>query len=361
MESTWNDLPIRFDDNVGFACADPPTQSSAVSTFVSHISPARPSPAYDIYWRFAVERQRIFFSRITNHSEPWTTDPILSTHKFTNAYRASDRTSQYLIRNVIYREDLPNTAREVVFRIFLFKVFNRIETWELLESALGRLIYEDYSFEEYDQVLSESMSAGKPIYSSAYIMPPGTKQWGYKKKHRNHLMMIKRMMDDNLPDHIAATSRMQDGYALILNYPTMGEFLAYQLITDINYSEIVDYSEMEFVVPGPGALSGIRKCFLDTGGLNSAEIIRFMADRQEWEFERLNLEFSSLWGRPLQLIDCQNLFCEIDKYTRISNPEIRGTSNRTRIKHRFKPNSDSLTFWYPPKWGLNDLIQGECR
>ena len=64
---------------------------------------------------------------------------------------------------------------------------------------------------------------------------------------------------------------------------------------------------MEFVVPGPGARDGISKCFNDLGGLSEVEIIKLMADRQESEFERLGLEFRSLWGRPLQLIDCQNL------------------------------------------------------
>ena len=51
------------------------------------------------------------------------------------AYRASDRVSQYLIRNVIYRHD--QGPEEVFFRIMLFKLFNKIETWELLEEHSG--------------------------------------------------------------------------------------------------------------------------------------------------------------------------------------------------------------------------------
>ena len=30
------------------------------------------------------------------------------------------------------------------------------------------------------------------------------------------------------------------------------------------------------------------------------------------------VEFRDLWGRPLQLIGCQNLFCEVDKYARVA-------------------------------------------
>ena len=60
-----------------------------------------------------------------------------------------------------------------------------------------------------------------------------------------------------------------------------------------------------------------------------------MADKsRKNEFERLNLEFKNLWGRNLQLIDCQNIFCEVDKYSRVAHPELTGYSHRTRIKSR---------------------------
>ena len=70
-----------------------------------NVAPAKKSVVYEAYWRFAAERQAIFFRRSRNKPRPWTKDPVISTYKFTNAYRASDRVSQYLIRNVIYRND----------------------------------------------------------------------------------------------------------------------------------------------------------------------------------------------------------------------------------------------------------------
>ena len=71
------------------------------SLVFSRLAPVEPSAVYDTYWRFAAERQEIFFRRIEHSMGLWTTDPILSQYKFTNAYRASDRVSQYLIRHVI--------------------------------------------------------------------------------------------------------------------------------------------------------------------------------------------------------------------------------------------------------------------
>ena len=61
-----------------------------------------PTIAFDTYWRFAAERQHIFFERAAGLPGPWTSDPILSRFRFTNVYRAADRVSQYLISKVQY-------------------------------------------------------------------------------------------------------------------------------------------------------------------------------------------------------------------------------------------------------------------
>jgi len=325
-----------------------------------HLAPPKVSEVYESYWRFAAERQAVFFRRARGEDRPWTGDAVLAAHKFTNAYRASDRVSQYLIRHVIYRADLPKTPREVFFRILIFKLFNKIATWELLERSLGTVTFEEYHFAPYDEILSRAMRDGHRIYSAAYIMPPGSSAFGRSAKHQNHLLLLERMMEDRLPERLAQTRTMQEGFEKLRAYPTIGDFLAYQFITDINYSEITDFNEMDFVVPGPGARDGLRKCFVDPGGLNEPELIRLMADIQEREFERLDLDFQSLWGRRLQLIDCQNLFCEVDKYARVAHPNIAGITGRTRIKQKFEPILTPIKFFYPPKWKLNEKIRASA-
>ena len=72
-------------------------------------------------------------------------------------------------------------------------------------------------------------------------------------------------MEDEVPYRIADASSMRRGFEILRSYPMIGDFLAYQFVTDLNYSEICDFSEMEFVVPGPGARDGIHKCFSDLG------------------------------------------------------------------------------------------------
>lgn len=335
----------------------PSASHSTGSLVFSKISPAKPTLVYDTYWKFAVERQNIFFKRLSQKSHPWTDDQILKKYKFTNAYRASDRVSQFLIRNVIYKGK--SSREEVFFRTILFKFFNRIDTWEMLEKELGEVSYSDFSVKRYETILNKVFRSGKTIYSAAYIMPSAGRRFPSKFKHGTHLRLLAKMMEDSLPQRISACKNMRHAFEMLCSYPSIGPFLGYQYLIDLNYSEIINFSEMEFVIPGPGAKDGIKKCFRDLGGLTEAEIIRVVTDRQEREFERLGLKFKSLWGRPLNLVDCQNLFCEVDKYARLAHPDIKGLTGRTRIKQKFQASADPIALWYPPKWGINDSLQCE--
>lgn len=327
--------------------------------YIDCLGSATPTIVLNTYWRFAAERQNIFFHRLAGRQGPWTDDLILQEHKFTNAYRASDRVSQYLIGRVIYEGS--QEAAEVFFRIILFKIFNRIETWELLKQRFGVISYREYSFKRYDAVLSQAMEKGQRIYSAAYIMPSGGAAAGADRKHSMHLRLLERMMSDSLPARLADAPSMAKAFALLRAYPTIGDFLAYQYVTDLNYSTIIDFDEMSFVMPGPGARDGIRKCFSDLGGLTESKIIELVAETQKEAFRSLGISFQNLWGRDLQLIDCQNLFCEVDKYSRVKHPEFTGHTGRTKIKQKFHADPMTLRLMYPPKWGINERIPSEVR
>jgi hypothetical protein len=280
---------------------------------------------------------------------PWTQNLILRAYRFTNCFRAADRVSQYLIGSVIYRGD---PARdEVVFRTLLFKLFNRISTWEHLTDELGWPTWSTFDRDRYDEVLGRRVEAGLGLYGAAYVMPPP--RLGAEHKHSNHLRLLELMMRDRLPERLAAAATMKRAFDVLRSYPAIGDFLAFQLLIDVNYSTALDFDEMEFVVPGPGARDGIRKCFGPDACGAEAQVIRYMAETQDQHFYRLGLSFSGLRGRPLQLVDCQNLFCEVDKYARVAHPGVQGISGRTRIKQRFVPVDRPVPAWFPPKWGIN--------
>lgn len=300
------------------------------------------------YWVVAAERQRVYHARLAGQPGPWTNDEVISRYRFTNAYRAADRVSQDLIR-VIYHG--PQTPEDVLVRILLYRFFNKPATWSALQAANGEVTWGSFSVEDYGATFDRMLARGQRIYSAAYIVPPPP--FGATRKHRNHLLLTEHMMRDRLAAKLAQARSLRSVFELISSYPSLGPFLAYQLTIDLNYSTLIDFDEDDFVVAGPGARSGIAKCFPDSAGLASEDIIRWMADTQQEQVAALGLDFQDLFGRPLKLIDCQNLFCETDKYARVAHPAHRGVGNRTRIKQQFAPAGPLAQPFFPPKWGIN--------
>jgi hypothetical protein len=316
-----------------------------------------PTRVFDAYWHFAAERQRIFRRRLLGRD--WgTPDPVLKKYRFTNAYRASDRVSQHLITHVIYDRERP--WKDVFLRTLIFKLFNRIETWLELERELVRVDSTTFDVELYGEALTRIRADQGTLYSAAYIMP-SARVFGSRQKHINHMRLLQHMLETSLDERLLDCKNAGEAFALLMSYPSIGPFLSYQLLTDLSYSAELDFDESSFVCPGPGALDGLQKCFSDPSDLAPADLIRWTMERQEEEFARRDLPFDDLWGRPLQLIDCQNLFCEISKYAREAFPHVVSRSGRTKIKQGFRPRTEPLTAWYPPKWGLNNHVEGWLR
>lgn len=314
------------------------------------VRPAR-DQVYRAYWQFAAERQRIFLRRARGEQPPWTEDAILRQYKFCNAFRASDRVSQFLIRDVIYGSDAGGD--DLLMRVVLFRLFSRIETWRALEHELGPLTLRTLRGRRLAPALERLQLAG-PIYTSAFILC-ANKAFGFERKYLNHLELVRSMFRRRaLPLAIGRARSLREVYHALLAYPLLGPFMAYQLAIDINYSSLVDFDEDEFTVPGPGAERGIRKVFPTARRSEMARIIDWVTVNQESEAARFGIDLPTLFGRQLHAIDCQNLFCELDKYARVAFPELK--SNRNRIKSKFASSRPLPEPFYPPKWGLNERL-----
>lgn len=313
----------------------------------------RPIPrraAFDIYWRFAAERHSIFEQRVAGRMGPWTVDPILSRYKFCNVFRAADRVSQHLIREVCY-PDVAQDPEDLIFQIVLSRTFSKPSTWESLVSQLGRApALEDLRSGELEGALSAIRESGAKLYTGAFILC-ATDAYGRKLKHLNHVEMFRHMfVETNGGRRMRDAQSMEELYLVLHSYPLMGDFMSYQIAIDLNYSALFEFSEDDFTQPGPGAQRGIQKVFEDTAGWRAPDLIKWMVDKQESEFEARGLAFHGLFGRRIHAIDAQNLFCETDKYCREALPELK--SARTRIKASFSADLRPIELFFPPKWGL---------
>lgn len=309
---------------------------------------------YELYWYFASERQQAFMKRVAGGLEPWTDDPILQKYKFCNVFRAADRVSQYMIRNVCYHDE-KCSPEDRLFQIIAFRTFSKIETWQSVRRFLGHYpTLADLSNANFTKALEHAKQQNGSIYTGAFILC-ATDAYGQRLKHLNHVELFRKMfLLDKLGDKLQAAKSLHEIYNLLHGYPLMGDFMSYQTAIDLNYSSLINFSENEFTQPGPGALRGIKKVFEDIGDYTPSEIIMWMVENQKQEFEKLGLQFDGLWGRPLQSIDCQGLFCETDKYCREAVPEL--ASARSRIKARFTVTPQPIDLFFPPKWGINKYL-----
>lgn len=309
---------------------------------------------YNLYWIFAARRQAAFERRLASHPWPWSEDRILRKFKFCNVYRAADRVSQYLIRRVAYGAP-PDSPADRLFQIVAFRTFSKPATWDGLMERLGRApTLDDLASGLFESALDDVKAEQGGLYTGAFILC-ATKAFGFDEKHKNHVALFKHMFfEKKAAQRILSASSLEELVRFLGSFPLTGPFMSYQIAIDLNYSELIDFDENDYTQAGPGALRGIKKAFEDVGSYTSADVIQWMVDRQSEEFRRLGLEFAGLWGRPLHAIDCQGLFCELDKYCREAAPQL--ASNRSRIKARFSPSDSPISFFFPPKWGINDRL-----
>ena len=322
------------------------------------VDPADPPGTTALFgriWRFAHDRHRIYLDRLRGYPPPWTGDPILRRHRFTNAWRAADRVSQRCIR--LMHESRNESAGTILLRLMLLKIFNKEETFNGLVGQLGGEppTVQNADFGRMQEVLDALAQKG-PLYSGAYVMPGRAG----RQKHHWHLNVIEWMLKDRTAERIVdrgVRNGLEGVYGMLKGVPGFGSFLAFQYAVDCGYGRLYAGGEGDFVVAGPGAADGVFKCFENHGRAYAPEaLIQWMTEYQDRFFEEQGLEAPTLWGRALQPIDVQNLLCETSKYTRASDPEVPGATGRTRIKQRFNPAGVPAKPFFPPAWGLNEAV-----
>jgi alpha-glutamyl/putrescinyl thymine pyrophosphorylase clade 1 len=99
----------------------------------------------------------------------------------------------------------------------------------------------------YGDVLNDAFRQGQRLYSPAYVMP--SPPFGADRKHDNHLRLLDYMMDDGIASKLTNAQSMCEAFEIIKSYPSVGDFLAFQFLIDINYSSVYGV-----VVAGPAGV-----------------------------------------------------------------------------------------------------------
>lgn len=317
-----------------------------------------PNDNFKYYLKFISERMNIFWGRYNNLPQPWTNDKILQEHKFTNVYRVLDRSSQFLLSEVISKKVFSDA--DVAWRIILYKHFNLPETWIALEKRFG-VIDLDVSMSSITKFLHE-YSKDNVVYSNAYMITasfmrsePIKLKYGIVKgmpKYQSYLRLFYLgFINEGVLLDILESKTMEEAYNHFKRVVGIADFLAYQLVQDLNYSDIVDWDDNSFCAAGPGTERGILRTFDIKGKPDYQEIVKWIHSNFEQLLEDYKIDFKPLPNHMPTVPDFSNCFCETFKYLKGINP---GTEpGEKRIKQLFKPNNNKIQLMFPSKWNVN--------
>lgn len=321
------------------------------------------TPLPEAFWAFASHRMTRFWHKLDPRS-PVAEDDILEKTSFTNCYRVLDRTTQYLIQEV--QAIGPQTPEDIYFRTLLFKIFNLPLTWEYLRSKGLGLAAEDFDYRQVTAWVSEKPDK---VFSSSYLIspgypPPGYPEWPTSKgrKAAAYMQTLDFMLRERYPERLQALApNWTEAMKLMNKTMNMGGFLSYQYLTDLGYTEAYDYPEDTYTFAGPQAREGIYQTY---GRKNFVTQIARNYEVQNAEFKQWGLDFRGIPGRPLQMIDIQNLFCEFTKYAKLTGMMTEnflygsgrgeGSSKNKRFRY-YRPNLTPMPIVLPAKWGLEPI------
>ncbi|CAE6405127.1 unnamed protein product [Rhizoctonia solani] len=318
------------------------------------------SPMLDTMFEWIHQRHELFLRRLEGHPPPWTEDPILRNHRFTNVSRTYDRATQFLINRVVNVGD--QTHEELFFRTVLFRMFNRISTYEYLERRCGPLTIANFNIPRWSGALTRLQNEGNSLYTGAYQInwPNFGAETANKPSHEKHFILIKHMLDDGLPEKMRKYTRLHDAFESILVYPSCGQFISYQLALDLNMLPEVNYDQDTWAPIGPGSMRGLLKMFGPRVKGIENEAMLYLLSIQDQHWRRLEVDMNQPIHGPglcpprIGLPEIEHGLCEVDKYSRMKHPEIKlggGKVPRT-IKHRFKEElaTQPVTCDLPLKW-----------
>ena len=293
------------------------------------------------YWQ--TERESI---RIKKESDvlpsPWTDDPILQEFKFCQVFREDDRTTRWF-RNHI-REPMRN-EEDVLMATIIFRWFNLIET--------GRTLIDHDLLRKWNRKKAIYEITKQPKWiTGAYIIktPNGMDKVTGVAECISHIWKARESILSRLHEKLAkGESSLEDTWLILRDYPYMGPFMAYEVVTDLRHTYLLENANdiMTWANAGPGAMRGLNR--LTGRELDYSRKSHPWCEEMQDLFEQVKkiLAPSIIFrnGANYEMREIEGGLCEFDKYSRIYKKEGR---TRSVYKHNNLPI-------------VEDLIEGESK
>lgn len=320
---------------------------------------------------------------------PWTDDPVLRSHKFTNVRREQDRESKSVIRGICERTDL--TMEQKVQNLIMFRMYNVWSTVELvggpftnfgsidldavrakLQAVDGERVFTNafncgglkqcLAFPDLDYVNHAQQRRGgmdvkitdKEINHTTImdykvardLAQSAPEKYDIEGWEPNMAMRVVRYLNTFFGRHpewvhfFLSCTTQKAAYLKLTEVRGISEFLGYQIFVDCTYCPEYAFSENEFTIAGPGCKMGLDFIFLDRDGMTHEEALFWLRDNQEslfWDYLGvLHSEFMTDQDeheQTLSVMSWENIMCETSKYIRCMDAIERGDKPRTRVNY----------------------------
>jgi hypothetical protein len=274
---------------------------------------------------FVRERHNIYLRRKAGKPKPWTEDPILRNHYFCNVYRELDKTTVWFRENV--RDPLRHDPM-VVLATTIFRWFNFIPTGELL---LEHDLYTEWNAKLAEDLLVARRNEGKQVFTGAYMIvsPAG------EPKIEGVIRRISKVWSDreSLMKRCLDWKKMQTAHADLMRYEGLGGFMAYEIVCDLRYTDILYDApdKCTWCNPGPGAVRGLYRVL--GWDFPKGDNSKHPPTPKDWQLK--TQELLEILQRRLrmrfEMREVEHNLCEADKYFRI-------LLNDGRSKRRYNGN-----------------------
>lgn len=322
---------------------------------------------------------------------PWTENEILRQVKFCNVRREHDRQSQHLIRNIVENKNL--TLADKMFNCLLFRMFNMWDPIQhVLEGPVSINDFRNINLDRTRERFADFDKKGGVTFTNAFntgglkqcLAFPELAVTGKPASPSKMMVKVYRQgmgIVDVLPYKVAkqmaeehpgeysiegwephmgmrvvrflkafVTHNPHFFHALLgFNSPLsvyeellnkvegLGPFLAYQIWVDFTYNPDYPFSENHFTIAGPGCRAGIDLLFLDKDGMTHEECIFWLRDNQDDVYRQYGYDRNAFWSaeepydRCMNVMQLENMFCELSKYTRCVEAVMRGEKPRGKV------------------------------
>lgn len=286
----------------------------------------------DAFFRYARERYNIMLRRDAGEPKPWTMDPILLNYRFCNVFREDDTTTKWI------REHLtePSYRDSLLGSLVIARWFNRVETLEKMLPAddcktpyfIDNLLYNWGGSAQpfWADRMRERLKDVKPLVTGAYMIktPAGM------NKLDGLLNCLEKILPDcyHLQSHIEPETTLEGVCEVLQEYPYLGPFMAYEIVTDLRHSLLSEAPDiMKWANPGPGATRGLgRIWYYETHAFNRHNKRDYawmqLAMQELLRASLIDRNWPHVWPK-WEMRDVEHTLCEFDKHQRALNDEGR--------------------------------------